>query len=79
MLAFARKGDVWVSDANGQNQKQLTDSASLEAGVNPVFSPDGKWIAYRSWSQQAGIMVREVSIDGKTNKQLLQDGEDPAW
>lgn len=79
MLAFARKGDVWVSDANGQNQKQLTDSASLEAGVNPVFSPDGKWIAYRSWSQQAGIMVREVSIDGKTNKELLQDGEDPAW
>jgi len=79
VLAFARKGDVWISDPNGQNQKQLTDSASLEAGVNPVFSPDGKWIAYRSWSQQAGIMVREVSIDGKTDKELLQDGEDPAW
>jgi len=79
VLAFARKGDVWISDPNGQNQKQLTDSASLEAGVNPVFSPDGKWIAYRSWSQRAGIMVREVSIDGKTDKEMLQDGEDPAW
>jgi len=79
VLAFARKGNVWISDPNGQNQKQLTDSASLEAGVNPVFSPDGKWIAYRSWSQRAGIMVREVSIDGKTDKELLQDGEDPAW
>jgi len=79
VLAFARKGNVWISDANGQNQKQLTDSASLEAGVNPAFSPDGKWIAYRSWSQRSGIMVREVSIDGKTDKELLQDGEDPSW
>lgn len=79
MLAFARKGNVWISDPDGQNQRQLTDSASLEAGVDPVFSPDGKWIAYRSWSERTGIMVREVSIDGKIDKELLEDGEDPAW
>jgi hypothetical protein len=79
LIAFARKGNVWISDPDGENQRQLTDSSSLEAGVNPVFSPDGKWVAYRSWNQRVGIMIRAVSVDGKTDKELIPDGEDAAW
>jgi Tol biopolymer transport system component len=79
LIAFARNGNVWIADIDGQNQKQLTDWKSLEAGVGPVFSPDGKWIVYRSWTERGGIELRVVSIDGKVDKEFLQDGEQPAW
>lgn len=79
LIAFARDGNVWIADPDGQDQRELTTASSLEAGVNPVFSPDGRWIAYRSWNQRVGIMVREVSIDGKIDKELIPDAEEPSW
>src|SRR5262249_15423977 len=43
-MAFVRRGQVWVSDASGANQRQITfDSANK---VFPTFSPDGNRIAY---------------------------------
>jgi hypothetical protein len=79
LIAFARHGDVWVADWRGENQKRLTSTGSLEAGVNPVFSPDGKWIAYRTYTEGDGIEIRLVSIDGRDDKPFVDDGEEPAW
>jgi HEAT repeat protein len=45
-LAFIRKGQVWVSDPNG-NATQVTFDASNK--VFPTFSPDGTKIAYITW------------------------------
>lgn len=51
--------EVWIADANGKNQRQLTDSTKLgdkpqspssakssDTLGSPRFSPDGKFIAY---------------------------------
>lgn len=78
-LVFARAGNVWLADWDGENQRQLTNWASPEAGVNPRFSPDGKWIAYRAWTPEGGIEIRTISADGKTDKSIIDDGEEPSW
>ena len=45
-LAFVWRGDVWVSPATGGRAYSVTDHVELDA--YPVFSPDGKWIAFSS-------------------------------
>lgn len=43
-IAFTYAGDLWVADADGKNPRKLTSDLGIE--LNPVFSPDGKWIAF---------------------------------
>ena len=45
-LAFVWRGDVWVSPASGGRAYSVTDHVELDA--YPIFSPDGKWIAFSS-------------------------------
>lgn len=45
-LAFVWRGDIWVADSSGGRASQVTDHVELDA--NPIFSPDGKWIAFSS-------------------------------
>ena len=43
-LAFIRgKGDLWISDADGKNQKSLSPYWNLS---DIRFSPDGKWLSF---------------------------------
>jgi HEAT repeat protein len=46
-LAFVRRGQIWIADADGGNARQLTFDASNKAF--PTFSPDGNKIAYVTW------------------------------
>ena len=43
-LAFVYGGDIWVAEKNGQNPRRLTTNPGVE--MNPIFSPDGKQIAF---------------------------------
>ncbi|MBC7185832.1 MAG: PD40 domain-containing protein [Calditrichaeota bacterium] len=43
-IAFAYAGDLYVADRDGSNVRRLTSGEGNE--FNPVFSPDGKWIAF---------------------------------
>lgn len=43
-LAFVWAGDLWISDRQGRNPRQLTQHAAAEFA--PSFSPDGRWIAF---------------------------------
>src|SRR6266571_5705880 len=44
-IAFVRGGDVWVMNADGTAQKQLTHDPAVE--TNPAWSPDGHKIAFQ--------------------------------
>ena len=68
-LAFVRtvagKAAIFVAEPDGSNARQLT------SGVwdnNPIWSHDGKWIAYQAESPQFDIMV--VSADSGAPRQL---------
>lgn len=48
VFTSSRDGDleIYTMNADGSNQKRLTHTVGYDGG--PVFSSDGKWIAYRS-------------------------------
>jgi eukaryotic-like serine/threonine-protein kinase len=59
--------DVWIMDADGRNQKQLTDDAFYERTLS--VTPDGRYVVFdsvRSGTQQ----LWRVDIDGSNLKQL---------
>ena len=43
-IAFVYAGDLWVADSDGSNVRRLTSDEGVES--NPIFSPDGQWIAF---------------------------------
>lgn len=43
-IAFIYANDLWVAETDGSNPRRLTADEGVES--NPVFSPDGKWIAF---------------------------------
>ena len=43
-LAFVYADDLWVAEADGSHPRRLTSDEGVES--NPVFSPDGEWIAF---------------------------------
>jgi tricorn protease len=46
LVAFSYLGDVWVVEAIGGVARPVTQHEAHDVG--PVFSPDGKWIAFSS-------------------------------
>ena len=68
--------DLWVMDADGKNQKQLTS----DSGVNifPMPSPDGRFIAFDSnrGGTPTVFNVWRVGIDGSNPRQITSgEGE----
>ncbi|MGO1243116.1 MAG: S41 family peptidase [Sphingobacterium sp.] len=43
-IAFVYAGDIWIADKDGQHPRRLTANPGVEQ--NPMFSPDGKQIAF---------------------------------
>ncbi|MBU4204302.1 MAG: hypothetical protein KKD59_10205 [Acidobacteria bacterium] len=43
-IAFSYAGDLWTAKKDGSDVRRLTSHIGQES--NPVFSPDGKWIAF---------------------------------
>ncbi len=71
--------EIWLADADGKNQTQLTDSGA-SAG-SPRFSPDGKFIVY---DEQAagGSDIFIISVNGGAWRSLTENAGNnflPAW
>ena len=45
-IAFSYQGDIWIVPAKGGEARRLTAHPAYDA--NPVWSPDGAWIAFSS-------------------------------
>ncbi len=65
-IAFARGGEIWVMNANGTGQTQLT-ALSTTTESQPAWSPDGTRIVFTS-----GTQLRVMNADG-SGQQLLTD------
>ncbi|MBQ0069710.1 MAG: PD40 domain-containing protein, partial [Bacteroidales bacterium] len=75
-IVFTYKGDIYRVAANGGKALQLTSKASYE--MNPVWSPDGKQIAFAS-DRNGNFDVFVMPADGGAPKQLTfnSTGETP--
>jgi tricorn protease len=66
-LAFIYAGDLWLSNPDGSAPRRLTSDPGEKS--NPVFSPDGKLIAY-SAQVDGNIDVYLLPIEGGVPKRL---------
>ncbi len=66
-IAFAYAGDLWVADVNGNGVRRLTTAQGEE--TNPVFSPDGKFVAF-SGQYDGNMDVYLVPAEGGVPKRL---------
>jgi tricorn protease len=66
-VLFVYAGDLWICDLNGQNVRRLTSDAGAES--NPVFSPDGKLVAF-SGQYDGNTDVFVMPAEGGTPSRL---------
>ena len=62
---------LWLTDAEGRNAKQLTPADAVD--FNPVFSPDGEFIAFDS-DRSGRSEIWRVRLDGSDLTQITGDG-----
>lgn len=66
-IAFVYANDLWAADIDGRNSRRLTNDIGVE--FNPVFSPDGKWIAF-SGQYEGNVDAYLVPAGGGIPKRL---------
>jgi tricorn protease len=66
-LAFVYGGDIWISNIDGSNPRRLTVNPAVEQ--NPVFSPDGKQIAFTG-NYDGNSDVYVIPIEGGAPKRI---------
>jgi Tol biopolymer transport system component/imidazolonepropionase-like amidohydrolase len=79
-LAFSTFAHVYVMDLPDGKPRQLTNTAGGE--FQPVWSPDGQWIAFVTWTDQGGD-IWKIRSDGSGAAQRLTRAsafyKDLAW
>jgi tricorn protease len=66
-IVFVYANDLWAADLDGRNPRRLTTDIGVE--YNPVFSADGKWIAF-SAQYEGNLDVYLVPAEGGIPKRL---------
>ena len=79
-IAFTYAGKIWLVDRNGGAAKRLTNTPNEE--TNPVFSPDGKQIAFsRSNGNDWDVFTLPSDGSGEARRVTLMPEDDfvTAW
>ena len=77
--ASERNSEVFVVGRQGRNDRQVTNTRADDAHA-PVFSPDGRYIAYGSFSTRAageGLFV--IAANGGTPRRFRRDVREVSW
>jgi tricorn protease len=70
-IAFQWRGDIWVVPATGGRASRVTSHIELETA--PLWSPDGKWIAFAS-DRNGNYDVFAIPAEGGEPRQLTYSG-----
>lgn len=68
-LVFAALAHVYVLDFATGKPRQLTNTPGGE--FEPVWSPDGQWIAFVTWTSENGGDIWKIRADGSGTPQRL--------
>ncbi|HSE39302.1 MAG TPA: amidohydrolase family protein, partial [Acidobacteriota bacterium] len=76
-ITYDALGRVWMQEISGNQAigeaRRLTedDPSAPKREYAPAFSPDGKWIAYVTWSDAEGGQLWKTAADGSGTPQKL--------
>jgi Tol biopolymer transport system component len=80
-LAFVALDRLYVMDYPDGGPRRLTEAETTEA--QPVWSPDGDWIAYVTWSASEGGHIFKARANGRSGPDRLTTRsaiyQQPAW
>ena len=79
-IVFSAQGALWIIPTKGGNAVRITDWR-LEP-THPVWSPDGKTIAFQNYAPEGNFHVWTITPDGKKVSELTTgpfDDREPAW
>jgi Tol biopolymer transport system component len=71
-LAFTALDKLWVMDLPNGTPRRLTNTASGVGEHDPAWSPDGRHIAFVTWTETGGSLQR-VRTDGRGQPERLTD------
>ncbi|HEY6331186.1 MAG TPA: amidohydrolase family protein, partial [Blastocatellia bacterium] len=69
-VVFSSLNKLWIMDLPSGTPRRLTSAAIGE--FMPCWSPDGRYIAYVTWSSEGGQIMR-IAADGGTPEQLTRE------
>lgn len=78
-LVLSTVGRLFLASTEGETEP-LADQAM--GRFQPVYSPDGKWVAYVTWDDADGGHVWRVAANGAAPQRLTDDSgwyRNPAW
>lgn len=78
-IVFIYGGELWAADRDGGNPRRLTAQPGQK--LHPIFSPDGRWIAF-SANYDGNLSVYLTSVEGGPPRRLTyHPGDDfvRAW
>ena len=73
-IVFSYEGDVWKMNSDGSNAFRLTAMDGRE--TNPMFSPDGKWIAFTGRQEGNANVYIMPAQGGKIIQLTYHDSQD---
>lgn len=79
-IVFSAQGALWVIPAEGGRAVRITDYR-LEPTA-PVWSPDGKRIAFQNYAPEGNFHIWTISPDGEDAREITTgpyDDREPAW
>lgn len=73
-IVFVSGGDIWTTSSNGGEARLLVSHPAME--TRPIYSPDGKWLAFHSTRSGNGdIYLMEIAT-GKLTRLTYDDAND---
>ena len=72
----SEKSHIFLQRIGGGTPIDLLPTSNVD-NVEPAFSPDGQWIAFRSGRNGGGIFL--MGATGESVRRLTNFGFDPAW
>lgn len=79
-LAFSALSRVWLMDASGGQARPLADQPAGQ--FQPVFSPDGRTLAWVTWNDTVGGHIWRMPVSGGTPQRVTRHAGfyiHPAW
>lgn len=81
-LAFQAVGKIWTRGLPDGEPRRLTRESFDAFEFSPAWSPDGRWVAFTSWDDEAGGHVWKAPADGGEAVRLTETPAEylhPVW